>query len=155
MNWVTRRGKKVSEGRFSGDDGAKNDAELQEGDELETSEDEGWDDSPDSVFGGDKPSNSKGKYSQSKGEESGTGGPSQKSPIAEFNRPPALEVPVEHSVEKAMKILKRRLIKEGLFKELKMRRYYEKPSVRKKRKMKESMKKVRKEEARIRKSALL
>ena len=67
----------------------------------------------------------------------------------------AMEVVVDHSLEKAMKILKRKLIKEGLFKELKSRRYYEKPSERKKRKLKESMKKIRKEEVRARKNALL
>jgi small subunit ribosomal protein S21 len=62
----------------------------------------------------------------------------------------ALEVIVSHNIEKAMKILKRKLIKEGLFKELKSRRYYEKPSERRKRKEKESRKKLRKEEARMR-----
>ena len=67
----------------------------------------------------------------------------------------AMEVTVEHNIEKAMKILKRKLIKEGLFKELKSRRYYEKPSERKKRKNKESLKKVRKEEARQKKNSLL
>lgn len=60
----------------------------------------------------------------------------------------AMEVMVDSSIEKAMKILKRKLIKEGLFKELKSRRYFEKPSERKKRKQKESVKKARKEEAR-------
>lgn len=63
----------------------------------------------------------------------------------------AMEVVVSHNIEKAMKILKRKLIKEGLFKELKSRRYYEKPSERRKRKEKESRKKARKEEARLRK----
>jgi small subunit ribosomal protein S21 len=67
----------------------------------------------------------------------------------------AMEVVVEHSIEKAMKILKRKLIKEGLFKELKSRRYYEKPSERKKRKLKESLKKIRKEEARSKKNLLM
>lgn len=67
----------------------------------------------------------------------------------------AMEVTVDHNIEKAMKILKRKLIKEGLFKELKSRRYYEKPSERKKRKNKESLKKVRKEEARQKKNSLL
>ena len=67
----------------------------------------------------------------------------------------AMEVYVEHNIEKAMKILKRKLIKEGLFKELKSRRYYEKPSERKKRKNKESIKKVRKDEARQKKNSLL
>jgi len=64
----------------------------------------------------------------------------------------AMEVYVENNIEKAMKILKRKLIKEGVFKELKLRRYYEKPSERKKRKTKESQKKTRKEEARIKKT---
>ena len=63
----------------------------------------------------------------------------------------AMEVVVSHNIEKAMKILKRKLIKEGLFKELKARKYYEKPSERRKRKNKESRKKQRKEEARLRK----
>jgi small subunit ribosomal protein S21 len=63
----------------------------------------------------------------------------------------AMEVVVSHNIEKAMKILKRKLIKEGLFKELKSRRYYEKPSERRKRKEKESRKKARKDEARMKK----
>lgn len=64
----------------------------------------------------------------------------------------AMEVSVDSNIEKAMKILKRKLIKEGLFKELKSRRYYEKPSERRKRKSKESVKKLRKEEARNKKN---
>ncbi len=67
----------------------------------------------------------------------------------------AMEVSVENNIEKAMKVLKRKLIKEGLFKELKSRRYYEKPSEKKKRKHKESLKKVRKEEMRQKRSAFL
>lgn len=67
-------------------------------------------------------------------------------------RAAAMEVTVDSNIEKAMKILKRKLIKEGLFKELKSRRYYEKPSERKKRKTKESLKKARKEEARNKKN---
>ena len=67
----------------------------------------------------------------------------------------AMEVTVDHNIEKAMKILKRKLIKEGLFKELKSRRYYEKPSEKKKRKLKESLKKVRKDEARAKKNSML
>ncbi len=66
-----------------------------------------------------------------------------------------MEVTVEHNIEKAMRVLKRKLIKEGLFKELKARRYYEKPSERKKRKDKESKKKLRKEEARAKKNPVL
>lgn len=66
-----------------------------------------------------------------------------------------LAVTVDTNLDKAMKILKRKLIKEGLFKELKTRRYYEKPSEKKKRKMKETIKKLRKEEARARKNSLI
>ena len=67
----------------------------------------------------------------------------------------AMEVVVENNIEKAMKVLKRKLIKEGLFKELKSRKYFEKPSERKKRKKKESVKKVRKDVMRSRKNAML
>lgn len=67
----------------------------------------------------------------------------------------ALEVVVEHGMEKAMKILKRKLIKEGLFKELKSRRYFEKPCEKRKRKQKESEKKIRKENARQKKGSSL
>jgi small subunit ribosomal protein S21 len=74
---------------------------------------------------------------------------------SEHQKTGALEVTVDHNVEKAIKILKRKLIKEGLFKELKMRRYYEKPSEKKKRKQKESLKKIRKDEARSKKNLLL
>jgi small subunit ribosomal protein S21 len=63
----------------------------------------------------------------------------------------AMEVVVSHNIEKAMKILKRKLIKEGLFKELKSRRYFEKPSEKRKRKIKEARKKQRKDEARLKK----
>lgn len=75
--------------------------------------------------------------------------------ISEPPRHSALEVSVDNNIDKAMKILKRKLIKEGLFKELKLRRYYEKPSEKKKRKLKESLKKIRKEEARMKKNPYL
>ncbi|MDA0691545.1 MAG: 30S ribosomal protein S21 [Nitrospinae bacterium] len=47
----------------------------------------------------------------------------------------------QNQVEKALKVLKRQLIKEGLFKELKRRRFFMKPSVMKKLKIKEAKKK--------------
>ena len=60
------------------------------------------------------------------------------------NREIFLEVTVyQNQVEKALKVLKRQLTKEGLLKELKRRRFYEKPSVKKKRKQKEAKKKRR------------
>ena len=53
-----------------------------------------------------------------------------------------MEVTVyENQVERALKILKRQITKEGLMRELKSRRFYEKPSVKKKRKQKEAKKK--------------
>ncbi len=53
-----------------------------------------------------------------------------------------MEVTVyQNQVEKALKVLKRQMTKEGLLKELKRRRFYEKPSIKKKRKAKEAKKK--------------
>ncbi len=46
-----------------------------------------------------------------------------------------LEVEVRDSVDKALKILKQKMSKEGILQEIKRRRYYEKPSVKRKRKM--------------------
>lgn len=90
-------------------------------------------------------------------ENSSHGGDSAGSDSQRAEKPRAapMEVLVDHSIERAMKVLKRKLIKEGLFKELKARRYFEKPSERKKRKQKESVKKLRKEEARQKKNSLL
>ena len=46
-----------------------------------------------------------------------------------------------NDVEKALKSLKRQLQKDGLFKEIKQRSFYEKPSVKAKRKRREALKK--------------
>jgi len=54
-----------------------------------------------------------------------------------FGKP--VEVEVRDSLEKAMKILKQKMSKEGILQELKRRRFYEKPSVKKKRKRKEGV----------------
>jgi small subunit ribosomal protein S21 len=52
-----------------------------------------------------------------------------------------LEIRVNgNDVEKALKILKRQLQKDGLLKELKKRRFYEKPSVKEKTKQREARK---------------
>ena len=74
------------------------------------------------------------------------------SQLTERVRLPA-EITVDHNIEKAIRVLKRKLIREGLFKELKSRRYYEKPCDRKKRKQKEAIKRTRKEEARLKRFA--
>jgi small subunit ribosomal protein S21 len=53
-----------------------------------------------------------------------------------------LEIKVRgNNIEKAIRDLKIKLQKEGIFKELKTRRYYEKPSVKEKRKRMEARKK--------------
>jgi small subunit ribosomal protein S21 len=62
-----------------------------------------------------------------------------------FGRPLEVEVHEEGSLEKAMKILKQKMAKEGVLAEVKHRRYYEKPSVKRKRKMRESLKRRRRE----------
>ncbi len=46
-----------------------------------------------------------------------------------------------NDVEKALKSLKRQLQKEGLFKEIKQRSFYEKPSVKERRKKREAARK--------------
>ena len=60
------------------------------------------------------------------------------------------EIFVHNNLEKAMRVLKRKLIREGVFRELKSRRFYEKPSEKKTRKSKEARKKKRKESDRMR-----
>ena len=56
-----------------------------------------------------------------------------------------LEVRVRNNnVEKAMRQLKKKVMKDGLLKELKRRQFYEKPSLKRQRKLKESMKRVNK-----------
>jgi small subunit ribosomal protein S21 len=45
-----------------------------------------------------------------------------------------------NQVEKALKVFKRKLARDGVLKDIKRLRYYEKPSVRRKRKLKEAKK---------------
>ena len=57
------------------------------------------------------------------------------------------EVHVEsNNIDRAIKTLKRKLIREGFYKTLKQRKYHEKPSDKKKRKKKEAIKRARKEQ---------
>jgi len=51
-----------------------------------------------------------------------------------------LEIRVNGNIEKAIKLLKRELQKDGLLRELKKRNFYEKPSVKLKRKQREAQK---------------
>ena len=50
-----------------------------------------------------------------------------------------------NNVEKAMRVLKKKLQKDGLFRELRMRQHFEKPSLKRQRKLKESLRRVAKE----------
>ena len=58
----------------------------------------------------------------------------------------AIEVLVrDNNVEKASRVLKKKLQKDGLFRELRLRQHYEKPSLKKQRKLKESLRRIAKE----------
>jgi small subunit ribosomal protein S21 len=62
-----------------------------------------------------------------------------------------LEIQVNgNDLEKALKILKRKLQRDGLLKELKKRRYYKKPSVKMRDKQREAQKKRAKSAKRMR-----
>lgn len=57
----------------------------------------------------------------------------------------AMEIKVfNNNIEKALKVAKKKLAGEGLFRELKRRRFYEKPSVRKKAKQREAQRRRQK-----------
>lgn len=51
---------------------------------------------------------------------------------------------IDNQIEPALKTLKREMLKGGVFKEMKRRAYYEKPSVKRKRKQAEARRKRRK-----------
>ena len=51
----------------------------------------------------------------------------------------------DNNVEKALRVLKKKLQKDGLFRELRMRQFYEKPSLKKQIKLKESLRRIAKE----------
>ena len=57
----------------------------------------------------------------------------------------SIEVQVrDNNIEAAIRVLKKKLLREGIFKELKLRKNYEKPSERKLRENKESEKRFKK-----------
>jgi len=57
-----------------------------------------------------------------------------------------IEVTVrDNNVEKALRVLKKKLQKDGLFRELRLRQHFEKPSLKKQRKLKESLRRIAKE----------
>tara|TARA_B100001079_G_C15987799_1_gene330389 strand:+ start:256 stop:459 length:204 start_codon:yes stop_codon:yes gene_type:complete len=51
----------------------------------------------------------------------------------------------DNNVQKALRVLKKKLQKDGLFRELRMRKFFEKPSARRARKKKEGIRRVAKE----------
>ena len=56
-----------------------------------------------------------------------------------------IEVIVQNNnVEKAIRVLKKKMLKEGILKELKRRAYYEKPSLKRQREHKENLKRCSK-----------
>jgi small subunit ribosomal protein S21 len=56
-----------------------------------------------------------------------------------------IEVIVKNNnVEKAIRVLKKKMLKEGILKELKRRAYYEKPSLKRQREHKENLKRCSK-----------
>ena len=57
-----------------------------------------------------------------------------------------IEVTVrDNNIEKALRVLKKKLQKDGLFRELRMRQFYEKPSLKRQRKLKESLRRIAKD----------
>ena len=61
-----------------------------------------------------------------------------------------LEVTVrDNNIDQALRSLKKKMQREGLFKEMKLRKHYEKPSLRKAREKEESIRRVRKLKKRI------
>ena len=56
-----------------------------------------------------------------------------------------LEVKVRNNnIEKAIRQLKKKVMKEGILKEVKIRQYYEKPTLKRQRKAKEGLKRINK-----------
>ena len=62
----------------------------------------------------------------------------------------SITVEVRHgNVEKAMRVLKKKLQKDGLMKEIKRRQYYQKPSEIKREKKKEGIKNFKKKQSKL------
>jgi len=59
-----------------------------------------------------------------------------------------LEVEVTGDLAKALRVLKRKMANEGIFKEMKKRRYYDKPSVKLRKKRADALRRRRKAERR-------
>ena len=60
-------------------------------------------------------------------------------------RPKPLQVTVrDNNVDQALKVLKKKMQREGIFREMKMRRHYEKPSEKRAREKAEAIRRARK-----------
>ena len=69
--------------------------------------------------------------------------------LSPFDLPKGLTLTIQvtvkdNNVEQALRNLKKKMQREGLFKEMKLRKHYEKPSLRKAREKEESIRRVRK-----------
>ena len=51
----------------------------------------------------------------------------------------------DNNVDKALRVLKKKLQKDGMFRELRLRQHYEKPSLKRQRKLKESLRRIAKD----------
>ena len=51
----------------------------------------------------------------------------------------------DNNVDKALRVLEKKLQKDGMFRELRLRQHFEKPSLKKQRKLKESLRRIAKE----------
>ena len=51
----------------------------------------------------------------------------------------------DNNVDKALRVLKKKLQKDCMFRELRLRQHFEKPSLKKQRKLKESLRRIAKE----------
>jgi small subunit ribosomal protein S21 len=52
----------------------------------------------------------------------------------------------DNNVEKALRVLKRRMQREGIYREMRLRRHYEKPSEKRAREKAEAIRRIRKQE---------
>ena len=60
---------------------------------------------------------------------------------------------INNDLNKAMRVMKRKLQQEGLFREMKRRRFYEKPSAKRNRKQKEALRRERKRLSKLKRFA--
>ena len=103
-------------------------------------------------FGGDRGDRGdRGGFGGDRGGYGGGRGRDDREPRIPRGEWRPLEVPViDGNVERALRTLKREIGKEGILKTLKKKRYFEKPSDARKRKMREAQRRKRRSERRVR-----